>query len=123
MANLQIFARAENARTFASGTKIVTQGESGDEMFVVLEGTVDVLIGDRVLLSLGPGEILGEMALVEDDHLRHADVVAKSDVKLVPIDRRQFIFLVQNHPNFALEVMKTMAERLDLMNKHLLGPR
>lgn len=122
MANLQIFARADNARTFPAGQALLEAGQPGDEMFVIIEGTVDVFVGGHHLMTLGPGEIVGEMALVDEEHVRHADVRATTDVKLVPIDRKHFEFLVHNHPSFALEVMKTMVDRLHRMNEHVAKP-
>lgn len=47
-----------------------------------------------------------------DRQPRSADAVAKTDVKLAPVDERRFLMLVQNHPYFALTVMRIMAERL-----------
>jgi CRP-like cAMP-binding protein len=121
MATLDLFRHSENARSYAAGDTIVSAGDPGDEMFVIVEGTVDVVVGDHVI-SLGPGEIIGEMALIDDGHRRAATLRAQTAAKLAPVDRRQFEFLVRNHPSFGLEVMKTMADRLRSMNaKATLG--
>jgi CRP/FNR family transcriptional regulator, cyclic AMP receptor protein len=61
--------------------------------------------------KLGPDETFGEMAIV-DSSPRSATVVAVTDTKLAVIDRRMFLFLVQETPMFALQVMSNMAERL-----------
>jgi CRP-like cAMP-binding protein len=55
------------------------------------------------------------MALI-DDSPRSATVIAKTDVKLVPISRERFMFLVQNTPFFAIEVMQTLVGRLRHMD-------
>jgi CRP-like cAMP-binding protein len=119
MPHLELFRHADNIRTFKAGDAIFALGDSGEEMFIILEGTVAVFVGGRVVMTLGPGEIVGEMALVDDDHTRTATVKAESDVKVAPVDRRQFEFLVRNHPTFATEVMKTIADRLRKMNEYL----
>ena len=84
-------------------------------MYVLLEGEVDIFLGDFVLETAGPGSLIGEMALIEDNP-RTANAVAKSPAKLAQIDRHRFHFLVQQTPHFATDVMKTLADRLRHMN-------
>jgi CRP/FNR family cyclic AMP-dependent transcriptional regulator len=81
----------------------------------VKEGEVDIVVRDRVIDTLGPGGILGEMALIERKP-RSATAIARTDCKLVPISEKRFIFLIQQAPLFALQVMRVMAERLRRMN-------
>jgi CRP-like cAMP-binding protein len=118
MASLDMFRHADNLRTYAAGEVIFKAGDTGDEMLCIVEGTAQVFVGGHLLMSLQPGEIVGEMALVDDDHVRTADVRALSEVKVAPVDRRHFEFLICNHPNFGHEVMKTMADRLRKMNEY-----
>jgi len=87
----------------------------GDKMYVLLEGEIDVFLGDFVLETAEPGSLLGEMALI-DDSPRTANAVAKRTSRLAEIDRRRFHFLVQQTPHFATYVMKTLADRLRHMN-------
>lgn len=106
------FLRNEkNPVSFAAGQKIFSQGDAGDVMYGVVEGTVEVFRQGTLIDSLGPGEIFGEMAIL-DHQPRSADAVAKTDVKLAVVDEKRFLTLVQNHPYFALTVMRVMAERL-----------
>ena len=99
----------------APGDFLFRDGETGDRMYVLLEGEIDIFLGDFVLETAGPGSLLGEMALIEDTP-RTANAVAKSPAKLAQIDRRRFHFLVQQTPHFATHVMKTLADRLRHMN-------
>ncbi|MBV8150546.1 MAG: cyclic nucleotide-binding domain-containing protein, partial [Candidatus Eremiobacteraeota bacterium] len=88
-------------------------------MYVIAEGDVEIRIGDTVLERIEAGGIFGEMALIE--HLpRSATAVAITETKLSPITQRRFLYLVQNHPFFALEVMQVLAHRLRRMDKTLL---
>ena len=103
-------------RNFAKGTTIFKEGEQGDEFFVVVRGKVEVRSGDRHFETLGPDGIFGEMALI-DDSPRSATVVALTDVTVAPIKESQFLFLVQNTPFFALNVMRVLAHRLRRQNK------
>ena len=84
-------------------------------MYVLLEGEIDISLGDLVLEAAGPGALIGEMALI-DDSPRTANAVAKTACRLAQIDRRRFHFLVQQTPHFATHVMKTLADRLRHMN-------
>ena len=84
-------------------------------MYVVMEGEVEILDGSVLLEIAGPGSIVGELALI-DDEPRSASVVAKTDCRLVPVDRRRFQYMVQETPYFALAVMKVLADRLRKKN-------
>jgi CRP/FNR family transcriptional regulator, cyclic AMP receptor protein len=103
-------------RNFAAGDTIFSEGERGDEFFVVVRGKVEIRSGDRRLETLGPKGIFGEMALI-DDSPRSATVVALTDVTVAPIKERQFLFLVKHMPMFALKVMRVLAKRLRRQNK------
>jgi CRP-like cAMP-binding protein len=103
-------------RNFATGDTIFSEGEKGDEFFVVVRGKVEIRSGDRSLETLGPTGIFGEMALI-DDSPRSATVVALTDVTVAPIKERQFLFLVKHMPMFALKVMRVLAKRLRRQNK------
>src|SRR5271168_481132 len=71
-------------RNFATGDTIFSEGEKGDEFFVVVRGKIEIRSGDRSLETLGPKGIFGEMALI-DDSPRSATVVALTDVTVAPI--------------------------------------
>ena len=113
---ISIFKRATNTQSYAPGEAIFRKGEVGDIMYGVKEGEIEIQIDGTVVETIGPGSILGEMALI-DKSPRSADAVAKTAVELSPVDERQFQFLVQQHPFFALQVMQIMASRLRHMNE------
>jgi CRP-like cAMP-binding protein len=113
--SLDIFRHDENAEPFAAGQTIFEAGDRADRMYVVAAGAVEIRVGDIVVERVEPGGIFGEMALIE--HLpRSATAVTIGETKLAPIDQRRFLFLVQNHPFFALEVMQVIAHRLRNMD-------
>ncbi len=112
-----MLARAgHETRSFGDGDAIFSVGDPGTEMYVVKSGDVDIMVGDKLLATVGPGGIFGEMALVDGDP-RSADAVARSDCEVVPVDERAFTFLISETPHFALQVMRTLAERLRRMNE------
>ena len=110
-----LFRQETDIVQLAPGDFLFREGETGDRMYVLLEGEIDIFLGDFVFETAGPGSLLGEMALIEDTP-RTANAVAKSSAKLAQIDRRRFHFLVQQTPHFATHVMKTLADRLRHMN-------
>ena len=117
---INLFRNATDFKTFTAGQVIFKEGQPGDVMYVVIDGTSDILVHDKVINSIGPGEILGEMALL-DNEPRSTTAIANTDCKLVPVDQKRFTYLVQEAPYFAIQVMRTMAERLRHLNS-FLGP-
>jgi CRP-like cAMP-binding protein len=100
-----------DAKKFTPGQYIFKAGDRGDVMYVVLEGEVEILVGSTTVEIAGPGSIVGEMALI-DDEPRSATVVAKTHCRLATVDQGQFKYMVSHGPFFALQVMKVMADRL-----------
>jgi CRP/FNR family transcriptional regulator, cyclic AMP receptor protein len=80
-----------------------------------VEGQVELTCHRRVIDVVGPGGIIGELALI-DPAPRSATATAVGDARVVTVDRQHFSFLVQQHPTFALQVMAVMAERLRRAN-------
>ena len=111
----ELFRKETDTVQLAQGDFLFREGEKGEKMYVLLEGEMEILLGDFVLETVGPGALIGEMALI-DDSPRTASVVAKTPCRLAEIDRRRFHFLVQQTPHFATHVMKTLADRLRHMN-------
>lgn len=97
------------------GKIIFAQGDPGDVMYVVLEGQAQIMIDGKLVETVRPGGILGEMALI-DAAPRSATAIAKTQCVLVPIDEKRFADLIQRRPEFALHVMRVLANRLRRMD-------
>jgi CRP/FNR family transcriptional regulator, cyclic AMP receptor protein len=110
-----LFRFATDTRVFSAGQTIFREGEAGDHLYVVQQGEVELRVHDRIVAVVGPSGILGEMALI-DRKPRSATAVATIDSVLVPVDEAHFLRLVQQTPNFALQVMRVMADRLRKMD-------
>jgi CRP/FNR family cyclic AMP-dependent transcriptional regulator len=106
------------AVSYTAGQAIFEEGQGGDQMYVVLEGEVDLFIRGRPVETVGEGGVLGEMALLESAP-RSASAVARSNCKLVPVTQKRFHLLVQHTPDFALQIMRVMASRLRAMDARL----
>jgi CRP-like cAMP-binding protein len=94
-----------------AGRQLTRQGAAGQEFIIVLDGSVDVLIDGVVVASPAAGQFYGEVALL-DDRPRMATVVAKTDVTVDIIGRREFADLLQQQPQLAERLQQAMAERL-----------
>lgn len=121
MNTLDLFRTETEAASFSSGDIIFKEGQPGDKMYVVKEGEVEISVKGQIVLTAGPGELLGEMALI-DSVCRSATATARTDCQLIPIDEKRFTFLVQQTPFFSLHVMRILVERLRKMNQ-LLPPK
>ena len=111
----ELFRKESDTLQLAPGDFLFHEGDKGHKMYVLLEGEMEILLGDLVLETARPGALIGEMALI-DESPRTANAVAKTACRLAQIDRRRFHFLVQQTPHFATHVMKTLADRLRHMN-------
>jgi len=112
---LEMFSHDRDGISFAAGTHIFNEGDPPDAMYIVLEGEVELRLRGRHLETIGPGEPFGEMALIEKKP-RGAAAVAKTNVRLVKIEEKRFLFMVQQTPHFALQIMKVMSDRLRRMD-------
>lgn len=108
---LEIFKDSEDVVEFPAGAVIIEEGLEGDHMFVVMEGEVQISLKGRHLATALPGEIVGEMSLINSE-LRSATVTAKSDCVLASIDQASFDSLLRHVPDFTLHVMNVLADRL-----------
>ena len=91
-----------------TGTTLMEQGSLPHELEVVISGTADVLVGGTKVGELGPGDVIGEMALL-DRTTRSATVVTTSAAHLIVISSRAFAGLMEKFPGLA-EDLRKMAE-------------
>ena len=103
-------------RFFDAGEKIFLEDDAADAMYMVRSGRVDVITYGTVLENVRAGGIFGEMALI-DDGRRSAAAMATEATEVVAIDKRAFLTIIRNDPQFALRVMGLLANRLRRMNK------
>ncbi len=112
MSNFSLFNNEPDVRTFSAGQSIFIEGEpDNDLMYAVLEGEVDIIRQQRVLETIPPGGLFGEMALL-DSQSRSASAVAKTDCRVAAITEKRFTLVVSQNPHFALEMMRLLAERV-----------
>jgi HEAT repeat protein len=102
-------------RTYADGEVVATEGELGDELHIVVEGTVSVVRGGRgsgtSVARRGPGEVVGEMSIITRAP-RIASLLADGSVRTLRIGHREFEAMIRERPSVSLAVMQVLAERL-----------
>jgi CRP-like cAMP-binding protein len=118
MATIGIFKYAEESEIIPAGQTLFNEGDHGNCMFVVQDGELEVIVHGKVVETLGPGSLVGEMALV-DEAPRSATVRAKTDCQVVSMDEEKFKAHVHRTPFFAIQVMRVMTYRLRKMNQQV----
>jgi CRP-like cAMP-binding protein len=93
------------------GKVLCKEGETGQEFFVIVDGTVEVTRQGRHLADRGGGDFLGEIALLEKTP-RTATVTAKTPLRLFVLTRSDFRQLVDENPGVERKVLRTLARRV-----------
>jgi CRP-like cAMP-binding protein len=107
----QIAALAEERRVEA-GTELIREGEPGSEFYVVVEGEIEVRRGTTRVATLGEGSFVGEIALLSRSP-RTATVVATTSLRVLAIEGKSFVELLDSLPELWLKVARALAERVD----------
>lgn len=124
---LAMMAQVTTEESHALGTRIFQYGDPGDKLFIILEGKVRISrevagMGEEALAVLGPGEVFGEMALL-DESPRSADARAHERCRLLVIAKDAFDDLLFLHKDLAFEVLwscvRTLSGRLRETNDKL----
>ena len=113
---LGMFAKETETRSVAAGTLLFAKGDPAHEMFIVKTGQLQVFDGNFVFETLGPGDVIGEMALV-DQSPRSASVKALTACDVIPINEKRFLWMVGQTPFFAIRMLKVLATRLRKANE------
>ena len=109
-------------QSYADGEKVVTEGEEGDDVYIVLEGAVRVHSGETTYTTLAQGQHFGELALI-DRATRSASVTAMGESRLLIVRRPEFFNLVRTHHDLAVKLLWSflgvLAGRLRSTNQEL----
>lgn len=102
-------------KTFQSGDKIIKTGDVGEEMYIIISGKTDVIIGgagkEQVVATLGSGDYFGEMALLTDEP-RSATIVAVEPCETFVLFKNEFDVILERYPSIALSMTKIVSKRL-----------
>ena len=104
-------------------TVLFREGDAGEDFYIIGKGLINIIKeidGDEVVVAtVGPGEVLGEMALVEEDAKRSATAKAHSEVACLKFDQKQFDQLLEKSQDFRQRILKIMCQRLRGTTKNL----
>ncbi len=117
---LQKIARASNEITIEAGRVLTDQGDAGREAFVIIEGQATVKRNQRKIASLGPGEAIGELSLL-DHGPRTATVEAATPMTLLVLSTREFTGVVDQVPGLAHKLMAALASRIRDLDSKVYG--
>jgi CRP-like cAMP-binding protein len=119
-------AASNLGRKYEDGEIIIQQGESGDSMYVVLDGLVEVLVSQESeivrLTVLGEGEFFGEMGLFEH-RPRSATVRAVGQAHILTVDKKTMLRKIKQDPSLALRLLERMSSRIREMHQEFLAER
>ena len=125
-AKLKLLAFASERLNRREGPNLFRQGDPGDAAYVVLSGTADVLVnsnGDEVKVAdVEQNSIVGEIAILCDVS-RTATVRATSRLEVLKISKENFLGLMNDFPDMAVEIMRVLADRLNHTTSELTAAR
>ena len=101
---------------FGAGSVVFNKGDTGNCMYIVQSGVIEMAIGDTVIETVGANEAIGFMTMV-DGSPRSSTARVKDACELTIIDARAFRFMVDEVPNFAMYIMGVLARRIRGMSK------
>jgi CRP/FNR family transcriptional regulator, cyclic AMP receptor protein len=114
--SFSILNNEPDIRAFSIGQTIFAEGDTGDYLYYIIEGQVEIRRNDKILKTLLKGEIFGELALL-DASPRSATALAKQAVKAAAVNQKRFLQMIAGTPFFAVQVMQLMADRLRHSNE------
>jgi CRP/FNR family transcriptional regulator, cyclic AMP receptor protein len=117
---LRDIAKATVELTLDEGKEFVTQGDVGREAFIIVEGSADVLRGGNKISTLGPGDCVGELALL-DHGPRTATVVATSPLTVLVLGPREFSGLLDEVPTLNHKILAALAGRIRQLDSQYYG--
>jgi CRP-like cAMP-binding protein len=104
-------AQIAQEETVSAGGRVFSEGDTGDSLYIVVEGRVRVHKGDKLLVEMSERECFGEMSVL-DSESRSASVTAVMESLLLKIGRDDFKEILNERPDIALGIMKVLSRRL-----------
>ncbi len=119
---LRLLAFISDRMEYRSGERLCTQGEEGDSAFIILKGAADVMVqtpeGEKTVAQVSENSIVGEIAILCDVP-RTATLIAVNDMDVLTVSKDDFLKLLKEFPEMSLEVMRTLALRLERTTRDL----
>ena len=120
MAILELFRKWDDVKEYEAGSVVFKERDPADAIYVILAGEVELSLHGRSLGSEGKGGIIGELAMIESA-TRSATATALSKVKLARVERARFQSLIGESPEFSLQAMSALANRLRAVDSFIIA--
>ena len=117
---LRLIARLANLKHVREGTTLLVEGETGDDMYVLLSGSAVVQRGGRKLATVGPGESVGELAVLSKAP-RNATVTARTECDVAVISRRHVQRMIEEAPGFSRKLLEALADRVRELDRRVVS--
>lgn len=118
--DLQKIAKAGDEVTMPAGALVVDQGQTGREAFILLEGSATVRRNGKKVASLGPGDVIGELSLL-DHGPRTASVTCDTDCLLLVLEQRSFVGVLDEVPALGHKMLAYLAGRIRELDRQYYG--
>lgn len=118
--DLQRIAKASNEVSRPAGSVLVDQGDAGREAFVIIDGTATVKRNGRKVGTLGVGDSVGELSLL-DHGPRTATVTADTDITVLVLSAREFAGVLEEVPGLAQKMLGQLAGRVRELDRQIYG--
>jgi CRP-like cAMP-binding protein len=105
---------------YMAGASLVKEGTEGDAFYVIIEGLAKVVAGKRTIHRLMPGDYFGEISLL-DGGVRTASVVSETPLKVLVIDRKRFLELLEDESGISLALLEGLARTIRRTDRSLAG--
>ncbi|MBN9669745.1 Crp/Fnr family transcriptional regulator [Roseibium aggregatum] len=123
---LRLLAFISDRTEYREGERLCSQGEEGDSAFIILSGSANVMVhtdeGEKKVAEVAENSIVGEISILCDVP-RTATLVAANDMDVLTVSKDDFLKLLKEFPDISLEVMRTLATRLERTTRDLADAR
>lgn len=113
-------AKASDEIRMTAGTMIIDQGQTGREAFVIVDGEVEIKRNNRKVAKLGPGNVVGELSLL-DHGPRTATATCSTDCTLLVVDQRRFLGVLDAVPALSHKLLAALASRIRELDRQNFG--
>ncbi len=102
---------------FPEGSELLRQGDETNEVYLVLTGTISIIVNGQAVASRGPGDTVGEMAAIQPTQVRSATAVATATSVVAKLDEEQFSDIANRYPTIYRTIARELSRRLLERNK------
>lgn len=108
---IKILHKAGDAQDYNAGEVIFNQGDSGELVYALIAGEVEMFVDGKLIETIRPGDVFGEGALLHHDRQRTSSAIAKTNCHIVSLNQQRFLFAIQETPMFAFDLLRSYSDR------------